>query len=79
MPNGAGMPPVFPAIAGSAVALGDPAGHIDIGLNGRAGTAMAAYRDVLNDVDLAAVITYQRNAWGNNASIVQPADIKSAR
>lgn len=79
MPNGAGMPPVFPAIAGSAVALGDPAGHIDIGLNGRAGTAMAAYKDVLNDVDLAAVITYQRNAWGNSASIVQPADIKSAR
>ena len=40
---------------------------------------VAAYRDVLNDVDLAAVMTYQRNSWGNAASIIQPAAIKAAR
>jgi len=66
-------------LAGSAIAVGDAAAHIDIVLNGKPATAMAAYRDILNDVDLAAVITYERNAWGNDASVVQPADIKAAR
>ena len=76
--DGQGMPPVFPALAGSAIAIdADPTAHIDIVLNGAAGTAMAAYQDILNDVDLAAVITYERNAWGNAASIVQPAEIKA--
>jgi hypothetical protein len=40
---------------------------------------MAGYAAILNDVDLAAVISYQRKAFGNDADIVQPADIKSAR
>ena len=79
MPNGQGIAPAFPALAGSAIATGDPAAHIDIVLNGKPATAMAAYKGILNDVDLAAVITYERNAWGNNASVVQPADIKAAR
>ena len=67
------------AIAGSPVATGDAAGHIDLTLKGVAGTAMAGYAAILNDVDIAAVITYQRNAFGNSGSIVQPADIKAAR
>ena len=77
--NGQGLPPAFPAIAGSAVATGDAAVHIDRVMNGKAGTAMAAYRDILNDADMAAVLTYQRNAWGNSASVVQPAAVKAAR
>jgi len=77
--NGMGLPPTFPAIAGSAIATGDPAPHIDLVLNGKAGTAMAAYRDVLNDGDLAAALTYQRNSWGNAASIIQPAEVQAAR
>lgn len=79
MPNGEGVPPAFPALKGSALTTGDAAGHIDIVMNGKAGSAMAAYKSLLSDVDLAAVITYERNAWGNSASIVQPADIKAAR
>jgi cytochrome c oxidase subunit 2 len=79
MPNGAGVPPAFPALAGSAIATGDAAAHIDVVLNGTPGTAMAAYKGILNDVDLAAVITYERNAWGNAASVVQPAAVKAAR
>jgi cytochrome c oxidase subunit 2 len=78
-PNGQGMAPAFPAIAGSAVANGEPGPHLGIVLNGKPGTAMAPYRDILNDADLAAVLTYQRNAWGNSASIIQPADVKAAR
>ena len=68
-----------PALAGSAIANGDAAAHISLVLNGKAGTAMAAYRNILNDADLAAVISYERNAWGNSAGIVQPAAIKAAR
>ena len=77
--NGQGLAPAFPAIAGSPIATGEPGPHIDQVLNGKAGTAMAAYRDILNDADMAAVLTYQRKSWGNDASIVQPAAVKAAR
>ncbi len=79
-PNGQGIPGVFPAIAGSAIATGDVTGHTDIVMNGKAGTAMQAFGAQLNDVDLAAVITYQRNAFGNDAGdMVQPSDVAAAR
>ncbi len=80
-PTGAGIPGAFPAMTGSPIVIDpDPAAHIDILLNGKAGTAMAAYRDQLNDVDIAAVITYERNALGNSVgSAVQPSAIKNAR
>jgi len=77
--NGQGVPPAFPSLIGSAIATGDPAAHIDMVLNGKTNTAMAAYRDVLTDAEIAAVITYERNAWGNSAGIVQPAAVKAAR
>jgi len=64
------------AIAGSAVALGDIGTHLNVGIKGVAGTAMQAFGDQLTDVEMAAVITYQRNAFGNNTGdIVQPSDI----
>ncbi|MFK8047210.1 MAG: cytochrome c oxidase subunit II [Halioglobus sp.] len=64
------------AIAGSAVATGDVSGHLEIGINGVPGTAMQAFGGQLNDVDMAAVITYQRNAFGNNmGDVVQPIDV----
>ncbi|MBT5006909.1 MAG: cytochrome c oxidase subunit II [Halieaceae bacterium] len=64
------------AIAGSAVATGELAGHLNIGINGVPGTAMQAFGSQLNDVDMAAVITYQRNAFGNNmGDMVQPIDV----
>ncbi len=64
------------AIAGSAIVTGELGGHLDVGVNGVAGTAMQAFGGILNDVDLAAVITYQRNAFGNNmGDVVQPIDI----
>jgi cytochrome c oxidase subunit 2 len=79
-PNGQGIPGVFPAIAGSAIATGDVAGHTNLVMNGKTGTAMQAFGAQLSDVDLAAVITYQRNAFGNDAGdLVQPSDIAAAR
>ncbi len=78
--NGEGLAGVFPGLKGSAIAIGDIARHIDVVIHGVSGTAMAAYAGQMNDVDLAAVITYERNAWGNNAGdMVQPSDIKAAR
>ena len=78
--NGQGVPGAFPALAGGVVATGPVEDHLNIVLNGKAGTAMAPFGAQLNDVDLAAVITYERNAWGNDTGdLVQPADIKAAR
>jgi len=66
------------AIAGSAIALGDSGTHLDVGIKGVAGTAMQAFGGQLNDVDMAAVITYQRNAFGNNTGdVIQPSDVAS--
>jgi cytochrome c oxidase subunit 2 len=78
--TGQGVPGAFPALAGSAIATGDIKSHIDIVMNGKAGTAMQAFKQQLSDADLAAIITYERNAFGNNkGDLVQPSTIKSAR
>jgi cytochrome c oxidase subunit 2 len=58
--SGMGQPPVFPALSGSKVATGPKDGHIDRVFNGKPGTAMAAFKQ-LSDVEIAAVITYERN------------------
>ena len=68
--NGQGIPGVFPALAGTELMLGDPAAHIDAVVNGRSGTAMQAFGEQLSIADLAAVITYERNAWGNDGGVV---------
>jgi cytochrome c oxidase subunit 2 len=79
-PTGAGIPGAFPAMTSSTVVTGDAAGHIDVVVNGKAGTAMAAFKTQLNDIDIAAVITYERNSLGNSVGdMVQPSAIKNAR
>ena len=78
--TGKGLPPVFPALDGSKIATGAKAAHIDIIVNGKPGTAMAAFGKQLSDTDLAAVATYERNSWGNKVGdMVQPNEIKAAR
>ena len=79
--NGMGVPNAFPALAGSKAVNGPKADQIAIVLNGKQGTAMQAFGKTLSDTDLAAVITYTRNAWTNKAAenLVQPAEVKSAR
>ena len=77
-PTGQGVDGVFPALAGSGVSV-DPdakAKHIDIVVNGVTGTAMQAFGQQLSMRELAAVITYERNAWGNDTGdLIQAADI----
>ena len=78
--NGMGLPGAFPALNGSKIATGPIAEHIKVVMNGRPGTAMAAFAGQLSDADIAAVVTYQRNAWDNKmGDAVQPAVIAVAR
>jgi cytochrome c oxidase subunit 2 len=78
--NGEGLKGMFPAIKGSAVATGDTTKHLNVVMNGRPGTPMAAFGTQLNDVQIASVVTYQRNAWGNNTGdVIQPSMIKALR
>jgi cytochrome c oxidase subunit 2 len=79
MPNGEGLPGVFPALKGSQIAIADQPKHIDIMINGVAGSAMQPYAKQLTMSDIAAVVTYERNAWGNNTGdMVQAKDINVA-
>ena len=83
--NGAGVPNAFPSLVNSKVVLGAKADQIALVLNGRKGqftaTSVMPPQNVLSDVDIAAAITYSRNAWGNKAKedMVLPAEVKAAR
>jgi cytochrome c oxidase subunit II len=85
--TGAGLPPAFPALTGSKVTTSPifgadgkylPDSHMDRVLNGK--NVMPAWKATLNDTEIAAVITYERNALGNSVGdVVQPAQVKAAR
>lgn len=78
--NGKGMPPAFPALEGSEIVNGDAAAQIDLVLNGKPGTAMQAFGNLLSETEIAAAITYTRNSFGNSAAdVVQPATVKSMK
>ena len=83
--NGAGLPNAFPSLVNSKLVLGTKADQIALVLNGRKGqftaTSVMPPQNVLSDVDIAAAITYSRNAWGNKAKedMVLPAEVKAAR
>lgn len=81
-PDGTGLPPTFPALKGSGMAVNPDQvnDHINIVVYGKAGSMMQAFGAQLSDLELAAVITYERNAWGNNTGqTVQPADIAAVK
>jgi cytochrome c oxidase subunit 2 len=79
--NGQGMPPAFPALAHGQIAAGPVAGAIDIVVSGsKKNPAMIAWKGQLSDLELASVITYVRNSFGNDlGNAVQPKDIAAAR
>ncbi len=76
MPNGKGVPPVFPALDGSAIATGPREDHLNIVLNGKTGTAMQAFGKQLDAAQIAAVVHYERHSWSNNTDdVTQPRDV----
>lgn len=79
--NGKGIPPLYPALQNSSVSVGKPISrHIALILNGVPGSAMQSYKDQLSDEEIAAITTYERNAWGNNTDdLIQPAEVAAVR
>jgi cytochrome c oxidase subunit 2 len=79
-PDGLGQGTTYPALAGGDIPTGPLEAHIDRVMNGKAETEMQAWAPQLSDRELAAVITYERNAWGNaTADLIQPRTIYAAR
>ena len=79
--NGEGLPVKFPALKGNAYVQGDPKALIGTVLNGRRGNLglMPAWKEHLEDHQIAAAISYIRNAWGNTAPAVKPEDVAALR
>ena len=87
--GGKGLPGAFPALAGSKLVNGPfldmngrliKDGHLDRVMNGKPGTAMQAFKNTLSDTDIAAIVTYERNSFGNSmGDMVQPSQVKALR
>ena len=79
--DGTGLPPLYPALKGSSIAVGYPISrHINMILNGSPGSAMQAYGEMLSNEEIAAIVTYERNAWEINTNdLVQPIEIAKLR
>jgi cytochrome c oxidase subunit 2 len=79
--NGQGLPPTFPSLVAGKTSTGPIAGHIDIVVNGsKKNPAMVAWKNQLSDLEIAGVITFERNSFGNKlGDMVQPKDIAAAR
>ena len=74
--DGSGLEPAFPALAGNDITTGTLEDYLKLVLDGRDGTAMAGFRDRLRPQDIAAALTYTRNAWGNETGdTVQPSAV----
>jgi len=80
-PNGQGMPPAFPSLVGGKISTGPLAAHMDIVVNGsKKNPAMVAWKTQLSDLEIASVITYERNSFGNKVGdMVQPKEIAALR
>ena len=79
--NGKGLPGTFPAHDGNPFVVGPPRPVIATVLNGRKGNMgqMPTWKDKLDDRQIAAVVTYIRQAWSNRAAAVTPAMVAAAR
>ena len=78
MAEGQGVEGLFPTLSGSAIVNGSAAEMVMLILNGK--NMMPAFKDILNDVDIAAAMTHERNSWGNTVKdVVQPSDVKAMR
>jgi len=77
--NGEGLPPIFPALVGSDIVMFEKDRNVEILMEGVQGAAMQSFANQLSEVDMAAVITYTRQAWGNaengDGEYVVPSDI----
>ena len=78
--SGLGQTGKYPALSGSSIVTGKIEGHMDRVMNGKAGTEMQAWAPQLSDLELAAVMTYERNSWANHSGdVIQPLTVYEAR
>lgn len=78
--DGRGQGAKYPALVGSEIATGAITDHLNRVMNGKTDTEMQAWAPQLSDLEIAAVITYERNSWGNDTGdIVQPITVYEAR
>lgn len=75
--GGEGMPGVFPALKGNEFVMGDPKAVVRVPMNGRGG--MPRFRDTFSDEEFAAVLSYVRNSWGNEADAITPEIVADVR
>ncbi len=76
--DGSGLEPAFPALVSNGAPSGDLESQLSTVLDGKEGTAMAAFRDRLEPQDIAAALTFARNAWnaeGSEGEVIQPSAI----
>jgi cytochrome c oxidase subunit 2 len=79
-PDGSGQGIKYPALDGGVIPNGPIEAHLDRVMNGLAETEMQAWAPQLSDLEIAAVITYERNAWSNNTGdVIQPLTVYQAR
>ena len=87
--NGEGVAGAFPPLKGQKDHMGDCATHAGIVINGLNGEievdgvkyngVMVPQGDMLNDLEIAAVLSYERNSWGNDYGYCSPKDVKAVR
>jgi len=78
--DGMGQGSKYPALNGSTITIGPIEDHLIRVMNGKTDTEMQAWAPQLSDLELAAVITYERNSWSNNTGdIIQPITIYESR
>ncbi len=87
--TGAGIPGVFPPLIGTKWVLGEPDRLISIVLHGLMGEleiqdtvyngVMPAWGSTLSDHEIAAVLTFVRSSWGNEASAVSDTSVSRIR
>ena len=87
--NGEGLPGLYPALADSEWLRGPESRIVRILLNGLSGpmtvrgarfdSVMPAFRDLLTDEEIAAVLTFARASWNNGASAVPAQTVGSVR
>jgi mono/diheme cytochrome c family protein len=79
--EGREQPGAAPAIAGAPSVIGAPGVPVRVLLHGKEGPIglMPAHGEILNDADIAAVLTYIRRAWGQTASPIDPAAVQQLR
>ncbi|WP_309644969.1 cytochrome c [Phenylobacterium sp.] len=76
-PTGAGVPGAFPALVGSKLIQGDPKEPITRVLQGRGG--MPSFHDELSDQQIAVILSYVRQSWGNKGKPVNPTQVSAQR